>query len=99
MHMPGRESFLLACVVGVTTACVRFMYAVGFYKSAGAKDLSRGIAGNILYCILFVGTLFLVPLFSLFELLAMTASLFGVGGAEVQARPRLESTPVSKFDW
>ena len=90
IHMPGESAFVLACLVGVTTALVRFVYALGFYVSSGARHLARGPAGYVLYWILFALTLALTPLFSAFELVAMIASVFaaptlreghgGVGG-------------------
>jgi hypothetical protein len=58
----------------LAAALVTFQYAVGFYASAGARHLAKGAAGYALYHLLFVLTLALVPVFSLFELVAMLVS-------------------------
>ena len=61
----------MACGLGLAAALVTFQYAVGFYASAGARHLAKGAAGYALYHLLFVLTLALVPVFSLFEVVAM----------------------------
>ena len=73
-HAPTNEGFVVACGLGLAAALVTFQYAVGFYASAGARHLAKGAAGYALYHLLFVLTLALVPVFSLFELVAMLAS-------------------------
>ena len=73
-HAPTNEGFAVACGLGLAAALVTFQYAVGFYASAGARHLAKGAAGYALYHLLFVLTLALVPMFSLFELVAMLAS-------------------------
>ena len=70
-HAPTNEGFAVACGLGLAAALVTFQYAVGFYASAGARHLAKGAAGYALYHLLFVLTLALVPVFSLFELVAM----------------------------
>eukprot|EP00228_Micromonas_bravo_P000829 CAMPEP_0203008822 /NCGR_PEP_ID=MMETSP1401-20130829/8394_1 /ASSEMBLY_ACC=CAM_ASM_000894 /TAXON_ID=38833 /ORGANISM="Micromonas pusilla, Strain CCAC1681" /LENGTH=768 /DNA_ID=CAMNT_0049750487 /DNA_START=26 /DNA_END=2329 /DNA_ORIENTATION=+ len=70
----GPEATALAVGVGVVAAAQTFVYAVGFYVSSGARHLARGAPGYVLYLLLFAATLVLVPVFSLFELIAMVAS-------------------------
>ena len=86
-HAPTNEGFAVACGLGLAAALVTFQYAVGFYASAGPKHLAKGAAGYALYHLLFVLTLALVPVFSLFELVAMlvaacVAPRFGRGRRE-----------------
>ncbi len=70
----GPEALALALGVGVVAAAQTFVYAIGFYVSSGARHLARGAPGYVLYMLLFAATLALVPLFSLFELVATVAS-------------------------
>jgi hypothetical protein len=73
----GIDMFAVSCIVGFITACVTFKYAVGYYKSASVADLSSGVvSGAIYYNILFVLTIVLTPLFSVFEFIALCTSVF-----------------------
>jgi len=76
LHRGGFDTLAIACVVGFITACVTFKYAIGFYKSASAVDLARGLPGLILYSILFVMTIILTPVFCVFEFIALCTSIF-----------------------
>jgi len=84
----GPEALALALGVGVVAAAQTFVYAIGFYVSSGARHLARGAPGYVLYLLLFAATLALVPLFSLFELVATVASpLFAARrGAEARGK-------------
>jgi hypothetical protein len=77
LRSSGADTFAVSCIVGFITACVTFKYAIGFYKSASVADLSQGVvSGAIYYNILFVLTIVLTPLFSVFEFIALCTSLF-----------------------
>ena len=54
-----------------------FKYAIWFYKSASISDLSQGVVSvAIYYNVLFVLTIVLTPVFSVFEFIALCTSIF-----------------------
>lgn len=108
LRRSGPDTFAASCVVGFITACVTFKYAVGFYKSASVADLSQGVmSGTIYYNILFILTVVLTPVFSVFEFIALCTSVFynpKYFGAEhrVALRPTvtiLKHDDDEDFDW
>ncbi|CAL51969.1 unnamed product [Ostreococcus tauri] len=77
LRRSGPDTFAISCIVGFITACVTFKYAIGFYKSASISDLSQGVvSGAIYYNVLFVLTIVLTPVFSVFEFIALCTSIF-----------------------